>query len=493
MQLKQKDIQTKLESQFKKKALPHMHISQSKPITIHGKNYRVVGQYTFKSPMLTYFDVYDDSGVRANEKNGLTVFTYIASLQIAEQLSQNKYIKNYEDMVLETDIPATVSQVLQTSEYKDVLTLFQDYPAITDAWDVLHSAMKQVSESASWDVDNLQPFYQAWHVFWVAYSKRLKSLFRLRDLIVQHKLLDAIKGTNLESIYEEAEFMYQLFAGTIPIQKPIISEIDDLLMLNYELGRVKQPGLEASIITRFELFSNKLFKVIFRLLLWILLPVALILVLLGIESSRFLFVSMAFAFFSYYVYMVDANGMKANIASRSKDHRQKLLPEQPIIQTTYNERFSQYKAEQEQQQIVRSFDSFTTILVRPGRWLLGIGIVITILGWALFNVDTDSSKYSTGYFIVGSALIILGIFLPYWSITKRTFNLQHDALIIGKREHRPEMIHYIDVKRKGKIIKVLTTHVQQPMIFKVDKADQGEVYTNIKHWCRLHDVKFGRH
>ena len=487
---KQKDIQSDLERQFNKKALPHMGTSQSKPINLGGKNYSVVGQYGFKSPIITYFDVYNESGIRANEKNGQKVFKYISMLQIAERLSHHDYFVNNVQDIEDIDMPFQMKELLKQSKDQSVLELFQYDSTVREGQETLQAATERIAEIEQWTEDHLETFHQAWVHFWDAYDARLKQLFVWRDMIVQHKLTQSIKGTILESIYEEADFMFQLFASSIPVSDVLITDIDDILTLNYELGRAQQQELKEKILTKFELVSNTLFKQISRLLLWVFLPISIILTLLGIESMRFPITAAFFVLLAFYVYTVDVNGMRANIASRLKAWRRDQLSEQPIIQAHYEQALASLQAQQELEQDHEQIDTFHTILARPVRWLIGTGIVILILGWALISADEDSSKYAPGYFAVGGSLIVFGVLLPYWSIGKREFQLAHDKLIIGKREHQTDKIIYIEMKRKGKIVKVLTTHVQQPMLFKVRKEEREAAFDLLKHWCAVYDVRF---
>lgn len=490
MKVGQKNIQSDLERQFNKKALPHMGTSQSKPINLGGKNYSVVGQYGFKSPFLTYFDVYHESGVRANEENGKKIFKYISMLQIAEQLSYHDYFVNNVQDIEDIDMPFQMQELIRQSKDQSVLELFQYDSTVREGQATLQAATKRISEIEQWHEDDLETFYQAWRHFWDTYDTRLKQLFMWRELVVQHKLTESVKGTLLEPIYEEADFMFQLFASSIPVSEIMITDIDDILTLNYELGRAEQQGLKEKILTKFELISNTLFKQISRILLWVFLPISIILTVLGIESMRFPITAAFFVFLAFYVYTVDVNGMRANISSRLKAWRRDKLGEQPIIQAHYQQALASLQAHKELEQDHEQLDTFHTVLARPVRWLIGTGIVILILGYALVSADEDSSKYAPGYFAVGSSLVILGVLLPHWSIGKRKFQLAYDKLIIGKREHQTDKIIYIEMKRKGKIVKVLTTHVQQPMLFKVKKEQREEAFDLLKHWCAVYDVRF---
>lgn len=80
------------------------------------------------------------------------------------------------------------------------------------------------------------------------------------------------------------------------------------------------------------------------------------------------------------------------------------------------------------QEIMEEAEEFMTILARPGRWILGLGIFLLIIGWGLLDGDTDSHNYGYGYMVVGITLIITRILLPFWSIVQRNFQLSRKKL-----------------------------------------------------------------
>src|SRR5690625_1191469 len=175
-----------------------MGTSQSKPINLGGKNYSVVGQYGFKSPIITYFDVYNESGIRANEKNGQKVFKYISMLQIAERLSHHDYFVNNVQDIEDIDMPFQMKELLKQSKDQSVLELFQYDSTVREGQETLQAETKWIAEIEHWHEDDLETFHQAWVHFWDAYDARLKQLFVWRYMIVHHKLTQSLKGPILE-------------------------------------------------------------------------------------------------------------------------------------------------------------------------------------------------------------------------------------------------------------------------------------------------------
>src|SRR5690625_4305187 len=65
---------------FQQTALPYVEVLNTRFILEHGKSYVVVGQPVIESPLLTYFDVYEDTGKRADQETGRMVYTYMSKI-----------------------------------------------------------------------------------------------------------------------------------------------------------------------------------------------------------------------------------------------------------------------------------------------------------------------------------------------------------------------------------------------------------------------------
>src|SRR5690625_830934 len=71
---------------FQETALPYVNILNTWFIREHGKGYVVVGQPIIEGPFLTYFDIYDDTGERADEDNGRKVYHDMSKLVVSNYL-----------------------------------------------------------------------------------------------------------------------------------------------------------------------------------------------------------------------------------------------------------------------------------------------------------------------------------------------------------------------------------------------------------------------
>jgi len=476
-------------SMFQQTALPYVEVLNTRFILEHGKSYVVVGQPVIESPLLTYFDVYEDTGKRADQETGRMVYTYMSKILTATYLES---LLSCLDKTNQTDLNLAhkeLESLLSTRDRQAGMKLYQHSASVFDLFNTLNEETVKIIQAEHVVVDDLEPFQEAWSAFWDVYEQRLDALFLIHEQIIKQKQILNIEGTPLEPIYREAEIMFELFAESIPTTKPILQDIDDLITLHWELGRTEPPGLTKKLLTPFELFSNRLFKHASRWSLWLLLPLLLILAVTDVVTFQPLIYAVFIVIVLYYAHSADTINIRANLMKRLKDHRQAQIEQQPIIQQKYSTIFQAFQGDMKQQEIIEEPDEFMTILARPGRWMLGFGVAILILGWGLLSGDTDSHDYGYGYIAVGTTLVIIRILLPYWAIVQRKFQLDRDKLVIGKRKHYIEHISYIKMKRNNKIIKMYTTQSTQEMIFRVKKEDRTEAAKKLKQWCILHKVR----
>lgn len=476
-------------SLFRETALPYVEVLNTRFIRNRDEGYVVVGQSVLESPLITYFDVYDDTGERADPENGRIVYTYLSKLLIATYLQNLLPCLDEENQTDLNDAHKELESLLSTVDLQAGMALYQNSAYIHELLHPLREEIMNFIESEEVVMDDLGPFLEAWSVFWDVYEQRLETLFLVHEQIIKRKEIANIEGTPLEPIFMEANIMLELFAGSIPTTKPVLKGVDDLIELHWGLGRVEQPGLTKELLTPFELFSSKLFKHVSQWSLWLALPLLIILAILDVVTFQTLIYAVFIVIVLYYAHSADRVNLQANLIKRLKDHREARVKEQPIIQQKYSAVFQAFQEDMKQQEITEEPDEFMTILARPGPWILGFGIAISIIGWGLLDGDTDSQQYGYGYMVVGITLIVIRMLLPYWGIVQRKFQLGRNKLVIGKRTHYIEHLNYIEVKKNGKIIKVSTTESTQEMIFKVKKEERIEAMRKLQQWCILHGIR----
>lgn len=474
---------------FRPKKLPLLPVILSQPFSRNNRQYSVVGQSVSPFPFITYFDVYDEEGNRANEADGRMVYKTISKLEIASGLEQFPIIfESMEEMAV-NDVKEELGSTLSHVEKQRILTLYEESPRLRESILSLLEEVNAVHALDELTEEQLGSFRAKWSDFWNHYEGRLDTLFHLRDHLIKEKRIAQLEGTALVPIYVEAEMMWGLFVESIPMKHSLIKNIDDLTEIHYELGRVKQAGLTRKLFSSFELSSNTLFEKITKALLWIGLPVTIILALFGMETFRLPLTAGAFLLFFYYVYQSDTNNMLANVEKRVNDHRLEHVEQLPIIEQKYKTAYRTMQEDAKRQQVIEEVETFRTNLVRPGRWSLGIGLFIAFIGFGLYSGDTDSQVYGIGYFVVGAILITLRFLLPHWSIAQRTFECHHDKLVVGRRTYYIEQISSLQLTRRRKIIKLSTTLNPQVIPFSIKKEDRSQAAAILEQWCMLHDVQ----
>lgn len=472
---------------FQQKALPYIDVLNTWFTVEQGKRFVVVGQAVIDSPIITYFDVYDDTGERADQYNGKIVYTHLSQLMIGTYLGRLLLVLDQLKQTDLTNINKELEPLLSTRELQSGMDLYQDTIHIYDQLNVLHEETIKIVEKEHVEIKTIDIFLDAWSAFWNIYQSRLDTLFLIHEQIIKQRKIADLEGTPLEPIFIEASIMIDLFAESIPSVKPVLKDIDDLIELHWELGRIDRLGLTKELITPFEFFSTHLFRRASRWSLWFILPIILILTITSVVTLNFLLYTVFAVIVIYSAHLADKVNLQANLVKRLKDYRKTRIAEQPLIQQKYSTDFPELQ-EKVDQELMEDPDEFMTFIVRPGRWLLGLGIILFIIGLGLLDEPTDGYQYGYGSIAVGTIFIVMRILLPYWPIAQRRFLLYRDKLVIGKHEHYLENLTYIEVKRNGKIIKVHSTERTQEMIFKVKKEDRNKAIDHLEQWSILNDI-----
>src|SRR5699024_38746 len=81
-------------------------------------------------------------------------------------------------------------------------------------------------------------FQVAWDQLWDMYEERLPQLLTFRAFIVENHLIDQLEDSLTQSLLAEANMMYHLFMDAIPTDLPLVHHMNELIQLNYKLGRV---------------------------------------------------------------------------------------------------------------------------------------------------------------------------------------------------------------------------------------------------------------
>src|SRR5699024_6774578 len=99
----------------------------------------------------------------------------------------------------------------------------------------------------------------AWDQLWDMYEERLPQLLTFRAIIVENHLIDQLEDPLAQSLLAEANMMYHLFMDAIPTEHPLVYHMNELIQLNYKLGRVAHDK-KSKIVKPIDKISYQPFK-----------------------------------------------------------------------------------------------------------------------------------------------------------------------------------------------------------------------------------------
>lgn len=474
---------------FQEQALPLMEILQSRFIAVNGKSYAVVGHYTAdSSPIITYFDVLDEMGNRADNLTAHTVYSYMCKFPLAYHISE---IKNwlYTDKKYEnTNEEQTLYQGFQKESGEDLHALEQENKELQERLEELNKQTQAIEKLDDWALEHFQVFDRAWDAFWDVYEKRMETLIGFRQYIVENNANVVVTKTHWNDVYQEADIMFRLFSESIPVSEPFITNANDFIQLNEQLGRVS-PGKEPPhLLTRFDRISRRVFSQAYKVILGGFFPVSILLLLMNVFTVLIVLVVAGIGVTFFIAEAADKPARQKLVAERYQQHRARMLKNQPIIQNKYKTAFTAYQQMAIQKESLEQSYEFVVGYARLMRWLTGIGLVIFILGAGPI-LDGVSMEYSYGYVYVGSAILIIRIILPHTPIGQRRPRLWEDTLALDKRRKlEVKDISFMKLSRRGSILTIEMSNSLQLMKYKVKKTYRQETRKQLQIWCDRNKV-----
>ena len=465
---------------FKPVAIPGFRVTQTKYITYKGELYCIIGHKNFRSPLYTHFDVINSYGERASEEVGLVVYQYISMLALTQYMNDlNKWLEPRGEISEQT---RTIEAQLKQYNGEDLSGLLDEQKQILERFEAVFLKAKKVLRANEWTTKQFNDIQRSWRRFWTLYEKRLPKLFNYRTFILNHQLSSELEDQQTSYLFAEANAMHQLLVDMIPTEQPIITNVNDLIQLNYELGRKKTAVNE--LVKPSENFSFHFFKyglvasfvfMIVSLVLWI--------------TGRFGFLvfvgSIALGAIFLSVRIANDVGLFRLIDKRLKELRAKQLPSTQVIKRSYKKALN---TKVKNQPLAKPYE-FTGTLVKAARWLLGFGISFMIVGLLFLDAQYEYLTLTVGYLIFGATLTVVGLFLPRWRISKREFTLKSGHMTIGKHTLTREDIIKVKTYDKGHKIKVTTRTHPNAITYKLDKEHGEEINAHLKTWCDAHFVE----
>lgn len=456
---------------------------QSQFIEINGQNYAVVGQQTLGSFLFSHYDVFDTSCGRADEEKAATIYHYISKFQMTEVLE--RMIELLEDVA---DEPPFDHEEFAEKYGEDVAALQRENKEIRSLLHQLVYEKGMISNIEVWKVDDFQRLTEKWNAFWDVYEQRLKKLFILREYIWEHNLNVAIQETNVRNLYVEANAMYSFFSDSLSTERPVVTNIDDLIEIVGELGRVPSYGDQTRYLTPFERFSMHFFKMGYRAFLFGAVPLALIGMFVGNISFRTVVILLFIATTLFTAHTTDTLGRRTKIMRRFKKARKKQMATHPLMRTQYATAYETVKARE--QTAVESSYQFKATPTIVWRSMVILGTIMFIIGLGILGANEASYNYGYGWITVASILLLLRFILPFTRFANVRFQLTPDGLKRGKkRETYLRNILELNVNKRGSMFSI-DIGMQHNQKFTIKKAYRRETIKQLEIWSDKHSLNY---
>ncbi|AXF56046.1 hypothetical protein [Salicibibacter kimchii] len=443
--------------------------------------------YGSTSPIISYFDVLDEFGNRADEQTAHTVYAYMAKFPLAYRLGAIKDWLHTDREYEDTDENRFFYESFKKETGEDLRSLEKENDELQRRLAALVKQTQMIEQMDDWAVDRFQEFDRAWDAFWAIYEKRLETLIDFRQFIVENNANVVVTHTHWNNIYQEANAMFCLFSESIPARPPFITNADDFIQLNEQLGRALPDEDPPHLFTRFDRISRRIFSRAYKLILGGLLPISILLMFLNAVSAGIVYAVTGIGIMFFIAEAADKPARKRLVAERYQQHRAEVLENQPIIQKKYKWAFTAYQQATRQKRSLEDSYEFVVGYARLMRWLTGIGLVIFILGAGPI-LENNPMEYSEGYVYVGSAILVIRFLLPHTPIGQRRLRLWEDTLALDKRrELKKKDILLMKLSRRGSIL-TIQTDLAQPLKYKVKKSYRQETRKKLQIWSDRNNV-----
>lgn len=474
--------QGKAQRDFRKHAFLKAPILETKQMTIKGKAYRLIGQQVVASPFFSLFKVVDEHGERANEQVERKVFGLLSMLQIANHVKQ--ITPWLHEQKMETPLPndweESVSETIQT--------LVKNSEEVMHLLHALEQQATTIVAQPNWTEPCFKALRPAWNNFWEKYNERTKRLIQFYTHASEHQRLQTITGPSLEALYKEAHFTWHLFKETVPVHTPIVTDIDDFIALQGEIGKVHETVPVNTLIQKSERFSFHFFKGMFVGLLVMLLTVTL-LTFAGVFNLPSVITVGVLTGIAFYIRRINDRELLKLIEKRLMTHRREQLPSLPLIRKKYKRVFAAYSQRDKQQKKHAKPYPFQASIVKIPAWFLFFGIALMMISVAFVAVATIQ-EMTIGYFIVGAIFASVGLLLPKLGIGQKKITLEPGTLTIQKRIYQVEELLKIRTNGSKKHFYMYVTSNPDPLKFHLEKEVRNEVHAHVHAWCEQNFVRY---
>ncbi len=455
--------------------------------------YVTVGQKELHAPVFSHFDVLDHTGKRADHQTAETMYTYVSMLQstiylekLKDRLVKSATNERKSDNThwMDGDSGEMTRLKFQSEYGVDINELQRDQERIAALLEDLSIQKEYLTKLDHWYVADFQAFQHAWDAFWQVYQQRMSLLFTFREFLLGKNIVErTMTGTGLRQLYEEANALHQLFAESIAVNKPLITDIDDWITCQFQLGRMEPNNQHAPLVSdRWYRFVQS----VFRLLWWGIFPVALILTATGVFSRGQLIWTGVLLLVWFLGYRIHQSKLKKMIRERRLARSKDQLGSQPIIKETYQQTFTQWKQAEEERLQTEKIYQFRAKLTALQNIAVGAGLLLFLFGILVRLTNVEAAMWCMG---IAIGLIVLGIFLGKWCWMD--VQIWADKLMLGKLKVSGRSVVYIDMKRRRNRFSVSTLgDPTRPLVWKIRKGDRAEARKHLEKWCDANYTSF---
>lgn len=474
---------------FRKYALLKAKILETKSIHIGKNDYRMIGQQLIASPLFTHFEVVDEEGTRAPKRMEEKVYTYMSMLQIINHFKKIKPWLQEQDNQMERERNKSKSNVTDQQMYQIAKDIIHNSSDILKLLNELDEKTTELFKNNKWTEKLFLELLPKWNAFFKSYEQRLKQLSIFHTYVVENHLMREIETTFLDAVFKESHFNMHLFNETIPLHASFLTDINDFITLNGQLGRVEETPQIQEIIQQKERFYFHFFKVILYTLIAIQVVVSVLTFLNVLHITSVVTTFMLILMFFYIGYVNDRELLKT-IETRLKTYRREQLPSIPVIRTTYKKQFNTYVQTEKNRRRKEKAYEFYVSLARMPKWFIFFGVAIFGLGLALLNVERGLNILPLGYLIVGTLLTILGIILPKTGLGKRIVLLEPGKITIQKKIYSTDDFTKVYMNKSQKKLFLHLTSIPDPMKYHIQKEYRNEAPIQIRSWCNQNYVSY---
>ncbi len=234
-------------------------------------------------------------------------------------------------------------------------------------------------------------------------------------------------------------------------------------------------------LTSFERFSHNMLSIMYKGILWVLLPFIILIFLVdGFNLSVLVFVGIIFFVF---VPIMRQNEKRLEILIKSRmEMEKKTVLEQPIEPRPKMEPSNANEAE-----VSFAFPGISINMGANSFFVTAISFFITFLFVWSHGWGNSLTKF---FLYLSIALLVFSFWFPYSNFVRRQVKSEGDFLKIGKRTLFYREFREVHCRGNGSELEFHLTYTAEPIKIRPENDFQQEAKGYIKEWCEHFEIPF---